>query len=270
MNTCCETLSPQEQRIQEEIKGIFNYEGRERIYKILNSYKNERPVIDIERARYFTESFKKTEGQPLILRWAKAMKHIAENITVYIDDHQLIAGRVGCQGRYGILYPELDGDFLDLALKDLPSRVESPFNISQADTDIVIDQVAPYWKGKTFHEDLAMHLPEDTLKLTYDPADPLRSRFIVNETASFRSSIQWVHDFEKVLKRGFKGLREEAVEKLNALDPLSPIVNVRKRPFLEAIIILCDAVILWARRHSELAAKMARAKAGSMARWASN
>ncbi|MCE5334523.1 MAG: glycyl radical protein [Desulfobacteraceae bacterium] len=258
MNTCCETLSPQEQRIQEEIKGIFNYEGRERIYKILNSFKNERPVIDIERARYFTESFKQTEGQPLVLRWAKALKHIAENITVYIDDNQLIAGRVGCQGRYGILYPELDGDFLDLALKDLPSRVESPFNISQADADLVIDQVGPYWKGKTFHEDLAASLPEDTLKLTYDPKDPLRSRFIVNETASFRSSIQWVHDFEKVLKRGFKGLREEAVEKLNSLDPLSPLANVKKRPFLEAIIILCDAVVLWAKRHSALAAEMAK------------
>ncbi|MEN6484886.1 MAG: hypothetical protein ABFD98_08395, partial [Syntrophobacteraceae bacterium] len=61
MNTCCETLSPQEQRIQEEIKGIFDYTGRERIYRILNSYKMERPVIDIERAKYFTESFKKTE-----------------------------------------------------------------------------------------------------------------------------------------------------------------------------------------------------------------
>ena len=260
MNTCCETLSPQEQRIQEEIKGIFDYTGRERIYRILNSFKMERPVIDIERARYFTESFKKTEGQPLILRWAKALKHIAENITVYIDEDQLLVGRVGCKGRYGILYPELDGDFLDLALKDISKRVESPFNVAPKDTEIVIEEVAPYWKGKTFHEELAITLPEETLRYTYDPENPLKSRFIVNETASFRSSIQWVHDFEKVLKRGFKGIRDEAVEKLNSLDPLSPLVNVQKRPFLEAIIIVCDAIIHWAKRHAVMAAEMAQSE----------
>ena len=40
------------------------------------------PRVALERAVYFTESFKTTEGQPLVLRWAKALKHIAENISV--------------------------------------------------------------------------------------------------------------------------------------------------------------------------------------------
>jgi len=257
MNICCEVLSPQEQRIQEEIEGVYKFSGRERVYRILQSFSDKRPIIDMERARYFTESFKKTDGQPLILRWAKALKHIAEHISVYIDDHQLLVGRAGCQGRYGILYPELDGDFLDLAIQDLPKRTQSPFNISEEDARIAIQEIAPYWKGKTFHEDLAIALPEETLKLTYDPEDTLRSRFIVNETASFRSSLQWVHDYEKVLKRGFKDIRQEAEEKLEALDPLSPTDNVHRRPFLEAIITVCDAIILWARRHARLAARMA-------------
>ncbi len=258
MYECCEVLSPHEQRVQDEINGVADKSGRERIFKILDSFKGQRPVIDMERAKYFTESFKKTEGQPLVLRWAKALKHIAENITVYIDEDNLLAGRSGCKGRYGILYPELDGDFLDLAVKDLPNRVESPFNISQEDARIAVEEIAPYWKGKTFHEALAISLPEETLKLTYDPSDTLRSRYIVNETASFRSALQWVHDFEKVLKRGFKGIREEAVEKLNALDPLNPTDNVKNRPFLEAMITVCDAIIIWAKRHAELAATLAK------------
>ena len=92
-----------------------------------------------------------TEGQPLVLRWAKALKHIAENITVYIDDNQLLAGRAGCQGRYGILYPELDGDFLDVSIRDLPNRSVSPFSITPEDAKIAIEDIAPYWKGKTYH-----------------------------------------------------------------------------------------------------------------------
>jgi len=253
---CC-TLSPQEQRIQEEIQGIHNFHGRERVYKILNSFKGQKPIIDIERAKYFTESFKETEGQPLVLRWAKALKHIAENMTVYIDDHQLLVGRAGKTGRYGIIYPELDGDFLDLAIEQLPERVQSPFDITDEDAKVLINEVSPYWKGKTYHESLAQALPPETLKLTYDPEDILKSRYIVNETSSFRSSIQWVADFEKVLKRGFKGIKEEAVKALEQLDSFSPVDNVEKRPFLEAIITVCDAIVLWANRHSKLATEMA-------------
>lgn len=255
MTTCC--LSPHEQRIQEEQMGKKSFDGRERVFKILTSFQDLRPKIDVERAKYFTQSFIETEGQPLVLRWAKALKHTAENITIYIDEHQLLVGRAGYQGRYGILFPELDGDFLDIAIKELPNRVESPFDVTPEDAEVIINEIAPYWKGKTFHENLAKALPEDTFKLTYDPENPLNSRFLVNETATFRSSIQWVHDYEKILKRGFKGIKEEAQQKLEALDSMSPVDNMEKKPFLEAIIITCDAIVLWAKRHAKLATELA-------------
>ena len=179
-------------------------------------------------------------------------------MTVYIDDHQLLVGRSGKQGRYGILYPELDGDFLDLAIEQLSQRTQSPFDISAEDVQVVIDEIAPYWKGKTYHEALADCAARgDRPRRTFDPKDPLLSRFIVNETSSFRSCLQWVHDYEKVLKKGFKRMKEEAQERLQALDPFSPTDNVEKKPFLEAIVILCDAIVIWAKRHARLAADMA-------------
>lgn len=260
------TLSPQEQRIQKEIQGIPQQRRRARTYDILKTFQASRPQVDVERAKYFTESFRQTEGEPLVLRWSKAMCHIAENISIYIDDHQLLVGRGGAQGRYGILYPELDGDFLGLAIEQMPTRLESPFTISPTDARIVIDEIAPYWQGKTFHENLAKALPKETLKYTYDPQDPLKSRFIVNETASFRSSIQWVHDYEKVLKRGFAGIKEEAEQKLALLDPLSPVDSMEKAPFLKAMVIVCDAIILWAERHAELAAQLAASETNGQRR----
>ena len=203
---------------------------------------------------------KQSQGMPLVLRWAMAMKHTAENISVYIDDRQLLAGRAGQKGRYGILYPELDGDFLGRAIEELPTRVESPFDIDPEDAKIVIRDIAPFWKGGTFHEDLAAALPDDTLRLTYNPDNLLESRYIVNETASFRSSLQWVHDYEKVLKRGVGGIKKDALDRLNALDPFSPRDNVEKKPFLQAVVLVCDALVLWARRHAELAAEMAESE----------
>ena len=158
-------------RLQEEMPGrAAKYEkGRERVFRIMKGFQMQRPKIDVERAKYFTESMKQTEGQHLTLRWAKALKHIAEKMTVYIDDHQLLVGRSGKQGRYGILYPELDGDFLDLAIEQLSQRTQSPFDISAEDAQVVIDEIAPYWKGKTFHEALAVALPEETAPVHVRP-----------------------------------------------------------------------------------------------------
>jgi len=256
--SCC--VSPHEQRLLDKIEGkedIYRA-SHPRVFKILETFDNVRPMIDIERAKYFTESMKETEGEMLCLRWAKAMKHVAENITVYIDDDNLICGRGGVKGRYGLLYPELDGDFLGVAVEDLPNRTESPFSITPEDAKVVVEEIAPYWQGKTYHEALNKSFPEEVHRLSYDDPEGLNSRFIVNETSSFRSSIQWVHDYEKILKRGFGGIKAEALEKIEALDPLSPIDNVEKKPFLEGIVIVCDAIITWARRHAELAAELAK------------
>lgn len=248
-------LSPQEERIE---NGTELENTNSRIKNILEEFRDTKPKIDIERAKYFTESFKETEGEPLILRWSKALLHYANNATVYIDDNQLIVGRSGYKGRYGILYPELDGDFLDEAINNLPEREVSPFDISEEDAQIVINEISPYWKGKTFHETLAKAIPNETIKLTYNPENLSDSRFIVNETASFRSSIQWVHDYEKVLKVGFNGIKSEALEKLKELDEFSPINNTEKIPFLEAIINVSNAIIIWAKRHGDLASELAQ------------
>ena len=78
-STGCGILSPHEQRVLEEQQGIHSYAGRERVFAILNSFKGTRPTIDVERAALFTESMRQTEGQHLTLRWAKALKHIAEH-----------------------------------------------------------------------------------------------------------------------------------------------------------------------------------------------
>lgn len=257
----CECLSPQEQRVQDRIEGKENVfkNKHPRVFRLLERFDGQKPRIDIERALYFTQSMQETEGQPLVLRWAKALMHIAKNITVYVEDDQLLLGRAGCDGRYGILYPELDGDFLDIAVRDLPTRETSPASITPEDAKRVIEEIAPYWKGKTYHEALNAALPPEVHKLTYDDPEGLISRFIVNETSSFRSSIQWVHDYGKILRRGFNDIKREAQEKLDALDYLSAKDMCEKKPFLEAVITVSDAIVLWAKRYAEAARKVAEA-----------
>ena len=256
MSQCC-CLSPQEERLQGTKK--VNRQGRERVYKILDRIQFTVPHVDIERARYFTESMRQTEGELLTLRWAKALKNVAEKITVYITPDQLLAGRVGQLGRYGILYPEIDGDFYIEVMKDLPNREKSPFQIDPTDMQILMEEIAPYWEGKTYHEHLNKVLPAEIRGVTYHDERGLKSKFVVSETSSYRSALQWVPDYEKAMKRGFIDIQNEAKAKLAGLDLTNSVDIWEKKPFLEAMIIVCDAIMIWAKRHAQLARDTAAA-----------
>lgn len=253
-------LSPQEERIRENKGKVIFYGnfGKSRAQKIYDSFSESKSYVDVERAKYFTESFKESEGEPLPLRWAKALYHIAESIEVYIEEDQLIVGRVGRAGKYGLIYPELDGCFLEQFVHQAKDRKESPFEIEEQDVRIIEEEIAPYWKGKTYYEELSQSFPEDVLKVTYDPEDRFSSRYIVNESSAWRSALQWVHDYKKGIDEGFAAIRRQAEEAIEGLDEMNPLESVDKRAFYEAVKITCDAIILWAHRHSEKAAELAK------------
>lgn len=251
-------LSPQEERLEKN-NGRVELSGREK--RIYDSFQKSKSVVDVQRAKYFTESFKETEGQALSLRWAKALYNIAEKIDVVIDDAQLIVGRGGKPGKYGIIYPELDGCFLKQFVKQASSRVESPFEIDEEDIKVIEEEIAPYWQGKTYYEDFAHAMPKDVLKITYDPKDLFSSRFILNESSSMRSALQWVHDYKKGIDLGFEAIKKEAEKALANLDEYDPRDTVDKAEFYESIIIVSDAIILWAKRHGDEALRLAELEA---------
>ncbi|MFX1574774.1 MAG: pyruvate formate lyase family protein [Promethearchaeota archaeon] len=67
----------------------------ERIKRIRRRLLDEIPLISIERAKYYTEKWKETEKEILNLnvRIAISMKHVLENMTIYIDPDDRIAGK---------------------------------------------------------------------------------------------------------------------------------------------------------------------------------
>lgn len=239
---------------------ILKTRAHARPVKILRRFmQGGTPDVDIERGYYFTQSMRQTEGQPLILRWSKAMRNIVKHITIYVDKDQLIVGSIGGPNRYGILYPEVDGTFYDETFGKLEGggNKAAPFKITYENSKIVRSEICDYWKGKTYIERYAKALPEETRRLTYRADDDLQTRFLVSETASYQSSLQWTLDYGKVLKYGMKDIRRQAEEGLAALDPLDPEDVTRRKPFYEAVIMTCDNLKLWAERHAQEAERQA-------------
>jgi formate C-acetyltransferase len=254
-------LSAQEQAIVDG-KKILHGTVTDRVLRIFEAIRSYGPPrVALERAIYFTESFKTTEGQPLVWRWAKALKHIAENISVAIFDDELIVGRANTWlGRYSLVYPELDGTIMQagaeafIAAKGAPDAI----TVTEEDKKIIDEVLFPYWNGKDFAPNFIKSLPPESRHMSFG-SDPnnvgVMQTFVIVSSSTMRHSQNWVIDFGKILTRGCKGMREEAQARLAALE--HPRDLAFKKPFYEAAVIACDALSIFAKRYSALAAEMA-------------
>ena len=197
-------LSAQEERIEKrEDDTLTSHEARSkraRVDRMLQGIRRKPPRIAVERARLVTESFRKTEGAPVVLRWALALEHVLNNIEITIGEDgkivaetaggedDLIVGRCGPPGRYGILYPELRGAWLEKGLESFPSRKEGRFVISDEDSRIVKEEIIPYWKGRTVFETNFDLLPEETRHVLYQKDDPYTPSYVIIDSTTDRSS----------------------------------------------------------------------------------
>lgn len=222
------------------------YRRPQRLSRLIRRIEHSRPYLNVERALYFTESMRRTQGLSLPLRWARATVHILEHIHIEILPEDLIAGKFA-PGRYGIFYPELEGMLLEA---DTDFSPES-FFLSATDLELVKTRILPFWKGKTYQEAFYARLPDDLKKLLYIDAVPSHPAFIVQESATVRHSLQWVPDYGKVLQRGFRGIATEAEAKLGAT------CGDAQREFYTAVSELCRGIKTFAARFSRLAVRQA-------------
>jgi len=252
-------LSPHEQRIEQgERVGLIGdtaQSKRGRIHRMLEGFRDQPIRLNVERARLLTESMQVTEGQPTVLRWGKALAHVLTHHPVHIEDDELLVGSAGAPGRHAVVYCELGGPgrFYTHEYELFPSTPGDQVVVTEEDIAILKGEILPYWERNQYHAALMRALPDDTREL-------MQRMFIVTPTATSRSMLAWANDYEKVLKRGIKSIKQEAEERLAALDPFDTGAYIRKRPFLEAVILVCDAMVTFAQRYAELARSMARAE----------
>lgn len=260
-----DSLTAQEVALAEGKRAVHD-NVTDRVLRLFERVRNSgQPRVALERAVLFTESFKTTEDQPTILRWAKALRHTTENIGIHIFDDELIVGRPNAWlGRHGIIYPELDGSLMMAAVETFRSRTGLPDSVVITDEDkTVIEEVlAPYWTGRDFTPHFIRALPEEARFFAFGPdrANIAQQTAVILSSQSMRHSQNWVIDHGKLLCLGLKGLREDARQRLVGLT--NPHDLVAKAPFLEAVIITCDALAAWARRYSERAREMAETADG--------
>lgn len=229
---------------------IYDAPKAPRISRLIDRLFASMPEIEADRAVLLTASYKETEGQPMVTRRSKAFYHILENIPITIRPDELIVGSATKASRGCQVFPEFSYEWLEAEFDTVETRKADPFYISD-ETKTKLAQAYTYWKGKTTSE----------LATSYMAPEALRSleHNIFTTGNYFYNGVGHVCvQYDKVLKIGYRGIRREAEQALEALQ-VSDGDYARRHHFLEAVIRSCDAAILYARRYADLAAQQAAA-----------
>ncbi len=219
-----------------------------RIQKLVDALYEHMPVIESARAKLITESYKETEGEPIITRRAKAFAHILHNIPIIIRDNELIVGSSTIAPRGCQTFPEFSYEWLEAELDTVATRTADPFEIAE-ETKAELKEADKYWKGKTTSELATSYMAPEAIKAI--------EHNIFTPGNYFYNGVGHVTvKYWEVLEIGFEGIMEKARKELDGCS-VGDGNYARKSHFLEAVILSCKAVIDYAGRYAKLAQEMA-------------
>ncbi|MCP4754954.1 MAG: hypothetical protein GY866_29100 [Proteobacteria bacterium] len=198
-----------------------------RVERLRQAFLNIKPSASIDRARIETRVMKETEGEPVITRRAKIFAATVREMPINILPDQLLMGGIGIRPLCGNITPvnrksEGRQGFLSYLLG--VSR-DAPFGDLSREEKNELEEMTPYWKeqgriGKTFHYG------------------------------------HNIHDHQKVVKKGFLGIKKDAEEKLAGLD-MDKAEDVSKVPFLQGVIMAMEAASEIGKRYADRARELA-------------
>jgi len=208
----------------------------ERITKFKDNYIHTRPSICVERAIAFTESHKATEGLPVILRRAKAFKEVCNRIPVPIFKDELIVGTPGIFRRSGFVCPEFSWKWVEEEMDSFQTRKQDPYEIGEEQKKALRKEIFPYWKGKSLEEAFLSRIPRETAKIAVDTG-------IIDNDSKWRSAVgEITPDYQDIIfKKGFKGIRDEVLEKLKKIEPLTG-KSIEKMNFYQSVVGLMTSL----------------------------
>lgn len=157
--------------------------------------------ISLERALLYTASHRQTEGEPTIIRRAKATAYILDHVAITLREDELIAGNRTVKPRAGIVSPEMDPYWLLKELDAFPTRPQDRFAISEADKQVYREQLYPYWEKRSMKDFINGQMSEEVKAATQTQI------FSVNQTDKGQGHI--IIDYPRLLNNGLDSLLAE-------------------------------------------------------------
>ena len=234
-----------------------------RVSRMKDLFIQTKASMSAERAKIITKAYQKYDALPIVLKRAKAMQMILEELPIFIDDDEMIVGHPAAVRRGAEVFPERHMDWVEHA-EEFETREFNSLKVS-AETKSDLLAIYPYWKNKSVRHRMLATRPDFV-------SDSLACGLTINPH-------QWNGlghlnpDYDVLLAEGLSGVRakmQAAMEALRLEDP----EYYNKQVFYQSEIVIIDALITFAHRYAaladELAATAAPARAAELRQIAEN
>ena len=219
-----------------------------RVARLRERIINAPQEVDVERARYLTESMREHWDEPALTRMSKALEHILANITLTIRDDELV---VGCRTRKlkgAPLFPENKSKWIDGDIDGFDQRILQRALLTDDEKVELRSDILTFWEGRTVEERLEELLPPDVVEDM--------DKYIFTMMLEITYGIgHFTMDHPKVLRLGLTGIIDDAQAKLDALAPEER--EGEKGLFYDATIRSMLAAVRFSHRYGDLAKSMA-------------
>jgi trans-4-hydroxy-L-proline dehydratase len=207
------------------------------------------PSLSIERALHETAFYKENYGKYSIpvLRALNFLDH-CEKKSLYLGDGELIVAERGPSPKAVPTFPELTCHSVQ-DFHVLNKREQQRYTISQDDIDTYEREVIPYWQGKTIRERIFSHVPPEW-SAAYEAG--LFTEFMEQRAPGHTTM------GPQLYQKGMLDFKAEISVGIDALDFLNDPEATDKLEALKSMDISCDAVIVFAERHADLAEELAQ------------
>ncbi|MDY0045618.1 MAG: pyruvate formate lyase family protein, partial [Syntrophales bacterium] len=249
-----------------------------------NSMRSD-PVYTIYSDRAIARVMKETEGEPMVIRRAKAFAAVVEEMpTEIFPDEPFVGWWAGSPTA------------IPVCAEQLGARLEVELDcykyMDDEDRKILREEIIPYWKGdgnwkRNFLPQYYEMLPPETRRIMYGDPDPglvklpivtrskpaglprVSVKEIPGKTDGLGVGIMVDYTehryhighscagYEKVIRKGFLGIKKDAEERLKRLD-YSNKEDIQKWYFLKGVVIAMDAAARIGKRFAASASKAAR------------
>ena len=232
----------------------YRYENTKRIKFLREKALDAKPFVCVERARYFTESYKNHEEENIYVKKALALKNLLEKMTLYISDEELIIGNNSSGPRGSVVAPEYSANWLSKELEDdlraPDKRPQDKHLITDEVKQELINSILPFWLDKTVESNVEKSIPNEILKKNIASYNKEGISTIAPEIYLRNGIGHVIVDYEKLLKSGFRGILDEAKIQYDGSKSLEGPDS--GNDFYKSVIMTYEAVIDWILRYTSL------------------
>jgi len=206
---------------------VFAMKPTARVARLREAFLRLERSASLDRARIEAKVMRATVGEPMIARRSKVFAAVLREIPIEISPDDLVVGITSVRHLCNNMVP---GTFAMLqerrANSGYAERATVP-GLSDEDLKELEEDLAPYWKEQGRVGRIAYwHYGHNILGM------------------------------EKVVKKGFLGIKEEAEERISRLDLTEP-EDLKKVPFLEGVVMVTEAAAEFGNRYAARARELA-------------